>query len=278
MAAATSMPKSVSSGLCTTMAAARSRAFSSACGSGRQHDHAEVGIAGRRLLDLSERIPAARCRRRPREHEADVVVLLHEAIRIDDTQRVAHALEGTDLQQDRLVAQHVQAVELQHLLAPRHLAVAVRQRVDRRMDHEARDRERRRRTSAGRRPPRHSAGPRAGARSRPGSAARRDRRGAPTPSAPSLPRLSTTSSGPASCTIDQVRVEPQAARIVGAGVAQAPEHALRDDLLRARQGAAHRARDRVEVGAADRDLPARVDAEVVQDGDEPVQGLHDGPA
>ena len=65
---------------------------------------------------------------------------------------------------------------------------------------------------------------------------------------------------------DQVPVELQAARIVGARVAQAPEHALRDDLLRARQGPAHRACDRIVVGAADRDLPARVDAEVVQDG------------
>ena len=204
------------------------------------------------------------------------MVLLHEAIRIDDTQRVAHAIEGPDLQQDRLVAQHVQAVELQHLLAPRHLAVAVRQRVDGRMDHEARDRERpgelrqgedRRVIPLGRRPER---APDLGLRRREIAVVR------PHPAARAAAAVHDQQ-GARIVHHDQVRVEPQAPRIVGAGVAQAPEHALRDDLLRARQGPADRARDRIEVGAADRDLPARVDAEVVQDGNEPVQGLDDGP-
>ena len=43
----------------------------------------------------------------------------NEAVGVDDPQRIAGALEGPDLEQDRLVPPHLQAVELHHLLAAR---------------------------------------------------------------------------------------------------------------------------------------------------------------
>jgi hypothetical protein len=72
---------------------------------------------------------------------------------------------------------------------------------------------------------------------------------------------------------DQVRVEAQTLRVVGAGLAQAGQHRVGDDLLGAGEALGDRAGHLVEVGGADGDLPGGLDPQVVQDRDHAVQAL-----
>ena len=72
---------------------------------------------------------------------------------------------------------------------------------------------------------------------------------------------------------DEIRIEAEPARVLRTDVAKPAHHGVGDDLLGAREGATHRARDPFEVAGADRHLPARVDSQVVEDGDEAVQHL-----
>ena len=81
-----------------------------------QHDHRDVGIVAGRLLHVGEGVAAGRARRAG-QHEADVVVPLHQPVGVDHAERVVLALEGPHLEQDRLVARHPQPVQQQRLLA-----------------------------------------------------------------------------------------------------------------------------------------------------------------
>src|SRR5262249_34651636 len=84
---------------------------------GGKEDHAHVGILARRLLHFGEHIVAG-AGGRSREHEAEVVVLLHEPVGVDHAERVVRALELAGLKEERLVAGHPQPVEMRGLLAP----------------------------------------------------------------------------------------------------------------------------------------------------------------
>src|SRR6266542_248955 len=105
---------------------------------GRQPDDAQVGVIAGRLLDFRQDV-VARTRRRACEHEPDVVVLLHEPVGIDHSQRVMGAIERPDLEEERLVAGNAQPVEVDGLLGAAHVAVPLGERVDGRVNDEARD-------------------------------------------------------------------------------------------------------------------------------------------
>src|SRR5206468_177650 len=72
---------------------------------------------------------------------------------------------------------------------------------------------------------------------------------------------------------DEIHIEAEPPGVLRTDVANPAHHGVGDDLLGAREGATHRARDPFEVAGADRHLPARVDSQVVEDGDEAVQHL-----
>src|SRR5215470_19227552 len=108
---------------------------------GGEEDHAHVGILTRRLLHLGEHVVAG-AGGRSREHEAKVVVLLHEPVGVDHAERVVRALELPYLKEEGLVAGHPQPVEMRRLLGPSHVPVPLGERVDGGMDHEARHGER----------------------------------------------------------------------------------------------------------------------------------------
>src|SRR5262249_58404738 len=99
------------------------------------------GVLAGRLRRLREH--AAGTGWRARQDEAYIVVDLDQPVGIDDTERILAALEGTHLEQDRLVGPDAQALQVPELLAARHLAIAFGQGIDRGRNEEAKRRQRR---------------------------------------------------------------------------------------------------------------------------------------
>ena len=177
----------------------------------------------------------------------------------------------------RLVRPHAQALQMPALLAARHLAIALGERIDRGRDHEASGRQRRGKLRGGK------------DRGivlvdeRPEGVPELRLRGREIPVIPPQPapgRGAPFHEQQGGRIVDdhEIGVERESLRVAGARGMQAGQHRLRHHLLDARQSLAHRRDDGVEVDAAEHDLPGRLDAQVVQDRYDPVQDLGAGAA
>src|SRR5215471_12118588 len=242
---------------------------------GGKEDHAHIGILARRLLHFGEHIVTG-ARGRSREHEAEVVVLLHEPVGVDHAERVVRALELADLKEERLVAGHPQPVEMRRLLAASHVPVPLGERVDGRMDHEPRHGQR-----GGEARVREDHGVVAlghGPEHVPELGLRRGEimMTAPQPAAVARPALHHEERRRV-VHHHEIGIEAEPLRALRAHLAQARQHGVGHHLLRSGEGPGHRVGDALEVAGADGDLPARVDAEIVEDWHEPVEHL-DGEA
>ena len=101
-----------------------------------------VGIPRGHFLDLGEQpLPLSVHRRRAGQHQAAVVLLLGDAVRLDHADRILEAVEPRDLQENRLVARDAEPFDRGADLVLGQLAVLFGQRVDRGVDEELRDRQ-----------------------------------------------------------------------------------------------------------------------------------------
>src|SRR6266511_1977487 len=239
---------------------------------GRERDDAHVGIVAGRLLQLRQHVAAA-ARRRARQHEPDVVVLLDEPVGVDHAERVVRAVEPTDLEEEGLVPGNAQPVEMNALFGAAHVAVSLGERVHGRVDDEPPGGERRREYRMGKDHRVIALG--AWAQDIPELGLRGGEIVVIAPEPPCLPGTALHQEE-WSGVVDhhEIGVEPEALRIVRADVMDPPEHRVCHDLLRARERPGDRARDPFEVARADRDLPARVDTKIVEDRDQAVEDFY----
>jgi len=108
-------------------------------GVGRKLECHDIGIAGGRLPELREHLPAfGPVAAAPRQHEPHVVVLLHDPVGVDHADGIAGAVDGTDLEEHGLVERYPDPLQDRPDLPPREFPVLVRERVDGRVHDELR--------------------------------------------------------------------------------------------------------------------------------------------
>ena len=196
---------------------------------------------------------------RPGQHEPDVVVLLDELVRVHYAERVVHARKPRDLHEQGLVARDAERHEDLGDLARREVAVALRERVDRRRHDvhrdpepplESRQRKDRRVVQVGEPP---EEGPRTRLRRRAVEVTPPDPPAAAGPAAHEAGRLAVVHERQVGVEVELLRVEP-------VHVHPAREPLLAEHPLRAFERGLQGARGRVVGGIAAGDLPAGLDA------------------